>query len=339
MNTDSDGAASDIDESIVSIDEVRAAAERIRGRVVRTPLLPFPNGDPHRPLWLKPESLQPTGAFKLRGAYNKILAVRDDARARGIVAHSSGNHAQAVAWVARDLGIHAVIVIPDTAPQVKVRAVLELGAEVELVPFADRTTRAVDLAASRGYVMVPPYDDRDIVAGAGTIGLEIAEDLPDVDVVFVPVSGGGLISGVATALKQIRPSVAVIGVEPELAADAAESFRMGHRQRWPDEAVGSTIADGLRVTSVGDINWTHIARFVDDIVTVTEDEIRDAVARLARRARLVVEPSGAVTLAAYLRRGPSGDGHKQVAVISGGNVDPELFTDLLRAHHATDRPF
>src|SRR5205085_7667834 len=193
---------------LVSIDDIRAAATRIAGRVVRTPLIPYAGGPastvaPGRPLWLKPESLQPTGAFKLRGAFNAILQRLDDARARGVVTHSSGNHARAVAWVARELGLRATIVIPDAAPAVKVDAVRALGATVVLVGPAERDTRAFELAAEHGYVMIPPYDDPAIVAGQGTIGLEIVADLPSVSGVVVPVSGGGLISGIATAIKAL----------------------------------------------------------------------------------------------------------------------------------------
>jgi len=221
---------SSVDESrtLVSLADIEAAAERLQGRVLRTPLLPFP-GDPVRPLWLKPESLQVTGAFKLRGAYNAILPKLDAARAAGVVAHSSGNHARAVAWVARELGIRAVIVMPDAAPPVKVEAVRGLGAEVVIVPPHERDTRAEELSAEQGFVLVRPYDDPAIVAGQGTVGLEIVQDLPEVDVVLVPVSGGGLIGGVATAVKSVHPAAVVIGVEPELAGDAAESFRTGER--------------------------------------------------------------------------------------------------------------
>ena len=317
-------------EPLVSIDDVRAAADRIAGRVVRTPLLPFAAAEPGRPLWLKPESLQPVGAFKLRGACNAVLERLEAARARGVVTHSSGNHARAVAWVARELGVRAVIVIPDAAPAVKVDAVRALGAEVVIVSAAERETRALDLAAAHGYVMIPPYDDAAVVAGQGTVGLEIAADLPGAGVVLVPVSGGGLIGGIATAVKALSPGTAVIGVEPELAADTAESFRTGRRVEWTTEQTYRTIADGLRVTAVGEIPWRQIQRYVDDIITVTEDEIREAVRRLAADARLVAEPSGAVPFAAYLhhadRLGAAGD---TVAVISGGNLAMDTLAHLI----------
>jgi threonine dehydratase len=321
---------------VVGIDDIRAAAERIAGRVVRTPLLPFAAALPDRPLWLKPESLQPTGAFKLRGAFNAILQRLDDARARGVVTHSSGNHARAVAWVARELGLRAVIVIPDAAPSFKVDAVRRLGAEVVIVPPDQRDIRAFELAAEHGYVLVQPYDDAAVVAGQGTTGLEIVADLPDVDAVLVPVSGGGLIGGISTAVKSLSPGTRVIGVEPELAADAEESFRTGARVTWTTAQTYRTIADGLRTTSVGEIPWRQIRAYVDDIVTVSEDELRDGVRRLVDGARLVVEPSGAATFAAYHhhaeRLGLSG---KTVAVVSGGNLALGTLADLITTPLAT----
>ena len=317
-------------EPVVTLDDVRAAAERIAGRVVRTPLLPFAAAEPRRPLWIKPESLQPTGAFKLRGAFNAILQHLDEARSRGVVTHSSGNHARAVAWVAHELGLRAVIVIPDVAPAVKVEAVRRLGAEVVIVTPDQRDTRAFELATEHGFLMVPPYDDPAVVAGQGTIGLEIVADLPDANQVLVPVSGGGLIGGISTAVKALSPATRVIGVEPELAADAAESLRTGQRVFWTTEQTYRTVADGLRTTSVGEIPWRQIRAYVDDVVTVTEEQILDAVRLLAGDARLVVEPSGAVTYAAYLHRPDrlAMDG-KTVAVVSGGNVALETFADIV----------
>jgi threonine dehydratase len=316
---------------LVSLEDIRAAATRIAGHVAATPLVPFAAAGPGRPLWLKPESLQPTGAFKLRGAFNAILQRLDDARAHGVVTHSSGNHARAVAWVARELGLKAAIVIPDAAPAVKVDAVRALGAEVVLVATAERDIRAFELAAEHGYVMIPPYDDAGIVAGQGTIGLEIIADLPRVSGVVVPVSGGGLISGISTAVKALSPATRVIGVEPELAADARDTFRRGEIVSWSADQTYRTIADGLRVTSIGQIPWRQIREYVDDIITVTEDEIRDGVRRLAAGARLVAEPSGAVSFAAWQHHfgelGVTGD---VVAVISGGNLAMDTLAELIR---------
>jgi len=322
---------------LVAIEDIRAAAARIAGRVVRTPLIPYAGlansaaaGRAEHPLWLKPESLQPTGAFKLRGAFNAILQRLDDARAHGVVTHSSGNHARAVAWVARELGLKATIVIPEGAPAVKVDAVRALGASVILVSPAERGTRASELAAEHGYVMIPPYDDPAIVAGQGTVGLEIIADLPAARGVLVPVSGGGLISGIATAVKALSPATRVIGVEPELAGDATESLRRGQIVSWTAEQTYRTIADGLRTTSVGQVPWRQIREYVDDIITVTEDEIRDGVRRLAGDARLVAEPSGAAAFAAWRHHfealGVSGD---VVAVVSGGNLAMDTLAELL----------
>lgn len=317
-------------QPLVTLDDVRAAAERIAGRVVRTPLIPFAAAERDRPLWLKPESLQPTGAFKLRGAFNAILQRLDEARSHGVVTHSSGNHARAVAWVARELGLRAVIAIPDAAPPVKVDAVRRLGAEVVIVSPEERDTRAFQLAAEHGYVMIPPYDDAAVVAGQGTIGLEIVADLSDIGGVLVPVSGGGLLSGVATAVKALSPDTRVIGVEPQLAGDAAESFRTGQRVSWTTEQTYRTIADGLRTTSVGEIPWRQIQKYVDDIITVDEDEIRDGVRRLAADARLVVEPSGAVPFAAYLHHaGRLGIDGNVVAVVSGGNLALDTLAGII----------
>ena len=312
--------------------DVAAARRRLRGVAFHTPLIPCPGGSGERRLFFKPESLQPTGAFKLRGAYNKISSLSPEERARGVVAHSSGNHARAVAYAARALGVKATIVMPRTAAKGKLDSTAALGPEMVLVgPDSDeRARRAEELAEKYGYVPVPPYDDEVLIAGQGTVGAEILEDLPDVETVLVPVSGGGLISGVAAAIKLSRPEVKVIGVEPELAADAGESLRTGRLVEFPAEKVGQTIADGLRVRKLGEAPFEHVLAFVDDIVAVTEGEILDAMRRLALRVRLVAEPSGAVTFAAYLfHRHELPDTRRNVAVISGGNVEPDLLAKVL----------
>ncbi|MEV1117002.1 threonine/serine dehydratase [Actinosynnema sp. NPDC049800] len=305
---------------LVTISDIRAAADRIEGAAVRTPLLRFDDG-----LWLKPESLQPVGAFKIRGAYNALARLTEDVRARGVVAYSSGNHAQAVAYAAKLFGVPAVIVVPDDTPRVKVDATLSHGAEVVQVPMALREARAAELVAERGATLIPPFDHPDVIAGQGTVGLEVIAEKPDVATVLVPVSGGGLISGVAAAVKALSPSTRVIGVEPELAGDAAESLRVGTLVRWSAGDRARTIADGLRAEP-SELTFEHLRAYVDDIVTVSEEQIGEAVGVLARRARLVVEPSGAVTVAAHLARPSSGP---TVAVLSGGNVDPEVFARYL----------
>ena len=317
---------------MIELEDIRAAQRRVSGVAFRTPLVPCPGGDETRILYQKAENLQPTGAFKLRGAYNKISSLSPDERSRGVVAHSSGNHARAVAYAAKALGVRAVIVMPRGALPVKVDATAALGAEVVRVgdDSAARARRAEELAAEHGYVPVPPYDDETLIAGQGTIGLEILEDLPHVETVLVPVSGGGLISGIGAALKLSRPDVRVIGVEPELAADAQASLRSGRLVEFPADQVARTVADGLRVRRLGDAPFEHVRAFVDDIIAVSEDEILEAMRRLALRVRLVAEPSGAVTFAAYLfHREELPRTRINVAVVSGGNVEPHLLAEVL----------
>jgi threonine dehydratase len=291
-------------------------------------------------LLVKPESLQPTGAFKLRGAYNAIAALPPERRANGVVAHSSGNHGFAVAYAARELGIRAAIVVPHNAPAVKTAAIEGAGAElVRVEPTLEaRVSASAHIAETRGYAEVPPFDHREVIAGQGTIGLEIAEDLAAKGVtpaaVLVPVSGGGLISGIAVAIKALSPETRVIGVEPELAADARESLHSGTRVAWPAQKVTRTRADALRVECVGELPFAHMRELVSDIVTVTEDEILDTIRRVALQARLVAEPGGAVAVAASLFRtadelGVPKDGERPiVAVLSGGNIDPALLAEI-----------
>ena len=313
---------------LVTLDDVRAAAERIRATVVRTPLLDLPWADADRPLALKPENLQPIGSFKLRGGYNAIARLDERTRSRGVVTHSSGNHAQAVAYAGREFGAPATIVMPEGTTEVKVAATRGYGAEVVLVPFEERESAAAEIAERDGRTVIPPFDHPDIIAGQGTVGLEIAADAPDVEVVLVPVSGGGLASGIGTAIKGLCPNARVIGVEPELAADARESLRAGTMRDWPAEHRARTIADGLRAQP-SELTFAHLRTVLDTIVTVTEDEIRAAIATAATRARLVAEPSGAVTLAAYLNRAEELPTGRTVAVLSGGNLDPALLAEVL----------
>ena len=314
---------------MVTLHDIQLARKRLAGVAVRTPLIPLEyNGNT---LHLKPENLQPIGAFKVRGAYNKIATLTDDERARGVIAYSSGNHAQGVAYAARALNSKAVIVMPRAAPAVKRQATEALGAEVIYVGPSgiERMAKAEELAAKHGYTMIPPYDDEQIIAGQGTLGLEIMEDLPDVDLVLVPVGGGGVISGIATAVKSLKPHVKVVGVEPGVAADAQASLRAGKIVKLAAEQVASTAADGLRAMYVGTITFEHIQRYVDDIVTVSEEEIAETVRLLARNPRTVAEPSGAVAPAAWLfHRVSLPESKVAVALISGGNIDPELLRTL-----------
>jgi threonine dehydratase len=284
-----------------------------------------------RRLFLKPENQQPIGSFKLRGAYNKIASLSPDERARGVISYSSGNHAQGVAYAARALGVRAVIVMPNNAPAIKREATAAMGAEIVTVgPGSDeRMAKAQELAATHGYVIVPPYNDEKIIAGQGTMGIEILEDLPEVETVLVPVGGGGMISGVAAAIKLSKPGLKVIGVEPELAADAQASLRSGHIVQFPAEQVTRTMADGLRTQSLGETNFEHIRKFVDDIVTVGEAEIREAMRSLAANPKTVAEPSGAVAVAAFLfHRDQLPKTNLNAAVISGGNIEPQMLKEM-----------
>ncbi|WP_037626260.1 threonine ammonia-lyase [Streptomyces aureus] len=321
--------------TLLDLDDVRAAARRLDGVVLRTPLLPGPSaGDGARTLLLKPENLQVTGSFKLRGAYNRLASLSAAERERGVVAHSSGNHGNALAYAGRLLDVEVTVVVPETAAPVKVDAIRRHGASVRSVPASDLATAVGAFAKESGSVVVPPFDDLGVIAGQGTVGLEIFEQTLRMgvtpDTVLVPVSGGGLISGVAAALKRLLPAVRVIGVEPKTAADARESLRTGQRVAWPTTLTGRTLADGMRSSSVGVIPFAHIQEYVDDIVTVSENEIRETVAVLARESRVVAEPSGSVTTAAYLhRRDDLPPGRLHVAVVSGGNIDTALLSRLL----------
>jgi threo-3-hydroxy-L-aspartate ammonia-lyase len=320
---------------LVSLAEIRTAAATLAGVALRTPLLAF--GPPERREYLKAESLQPIGAFKIRGAYVAIAALRPEIRALGVITYSSGNHAQGVARAARLFGIPAVIVMPSDAPAIKLERVAADGAEVVTVgpSSEERRLTAEAIAAKRGLSIIPPFDDDRIIAGQGTCGLEIAEDLADLAAVLVPVGGGGLAAGVATAVKALRPSARVIGVESELAADARDSLRAGRVVTWPAEQVGRTIADGTRTQAIGRRNLAHFLAHLDDIVTVSEDEIVAAVGLAAEECRLVVEPSGALSIAALRFRareaGLSGLTGSLVAVVSGGNLDPLRYRELLGA--------
>jgi threonine dehydratase len=321
------------DEALVDIADVHAAAERLRGIALRTPLVAF--GRPEAGHWLKAESLQPIGAFKLRGAYNAVALLSVEARARGVITYSSGNHAQGVARAARLLGAPAVVVMPSDAPRVKRQRVEADGAQVVIVGTASDERQAVAerIAEDRGLAIIPPYDDDRIIAGQGTVGLEIVEDLPDVAAVLVPVGGGGLASGVALAVKAVRPGCRVIGVEPELAADAQASLAADQVVRWDADLVSRTVADGTRTQALGRRTFAHLRRYLDGIVTVSEAEIIDGVRLAAERARLVAEPSGALTVAALVHRihDPllAGLDGPLVAIVSGGNVDPDAYRDYL----------
>ncbi len=307
--------------TFVSLDEIRAARERIKSMARVTPMIDV-SSIAGRPLWLKCESLQPGGAFKIRGAYNMVAQLTPAERARGVITYSSGNHGQAVAISAHALGLASVVVMPTTAPAVKIEGAKKFGAEVV---FAGTTTlhrkaKAEEIAAARGLTMIPPFDHEWIIAGQGTLGLEILEQCPDAGTVLVPVGGGGLVSGVAAALKQVQPGITVIGVEPAGAASMKASIDAGE-VRTLDSA--KSIADGLLAVRPGELNFAHVRRFVDRLDTVSDEEIVAALRWLFRDAKIVAEPSGAVTVAAALRE-PAGYTPPIVAVISGGNIDPSV---------------
>ena len=325
----------------VTLEEIRAAKERIAGVAVRTPLYRverarlrmgnFP--EPEFDLYIKAESEQPIGSFKLRGAYNMVSQLSPEALRRGVITYSSGNHAQGVAYAARVLGAKAIIVMPNNAPEIKKSATRALGAEiVEVGPASsDRKIKAEQLVAEHGYAMIPPYDAPQIIAGQATCGLEIVEQLPGVELVISPVSGGGLLSGIAAAVKLsaqaglAESDVMVWGAEPELAADAKESFYSKTLVEWPAAKTTRTIGDGLRTQSLGVLNFAHVLRFVDGIVSVTEEEILAAMRVMLGATKLVPEPSGAVTLAAALFHSEELPKAKKVAVVlSGGNLEPAL---------------
>jgi threonine dehydratase len=322
-------------DDLVGLDRIRAAAAILDGVVVRTPLVGF--GDPDRRRLLKAESLQPIGAFKLRGAYHAVATLEPDARARGVITYSSGNHAQGVARAARLLGVPAVVVMPDDAPAIKRARVAADGAEIVTVGPASEERRLVAerIAVERGLAIIPPYDDDRIIAGQGTCGLEIAEALPDLAAVLVPIGGGGLASGVAAAVRAIHPRARIVGVEPELAADARESLERDEIVEWPAALVSRTIADGTRTQALGRRTFAHLRVLLDAIVTVSEAEIAAGVRLAAEESRLVVEPSGALPIAALAFRaadaGVEGLAGPVVAVVSGGNVDPDRYRGYLEA--------
>jgi|SRR5450432_299920 threonine dehydratase len=317
---------------MVTIQDIEQARALLHGIAVRTPLvaaeLPI-----ERRFFVKPENLQPIGSFKLRGGYNKISSLTPEERERGVVAHSSGNHAQGVAFAARALGVKATIVMPSNAPKVKLDATRNLGAEIVMVgpASAERIQKAEELEKERHLIPVPPYNDEKIIAGQGTIGLEIMDEMPFPDVVLVPVGGGGLLSGIAVAIKAINSRVKVIGVEPEFVDDATRSFKTGTIQTVDGAQAARTIADGLRSVGLGPINFEHIMKYVDGFITVTEDEIKKAMRQLLFSARILAEPSGAVTTAAAMFHNAELEGSGPViAVVSGGNVEPKLFMDILQ---------
>lgn len=329
---------------LVTLDEIRAAKERLAGVAVRTPLYRVERArlriakapEPEFDIYIKAESEQPIGSFKLRGAYNMVAQLSPEALQRGVITYSSGNHAQGVAYAARALGAKAVIVMPDNAPEIKKAATKALGAEIVTVGPAssERQAKAEELAERFGYTVIPPYDNAAIIAGQATCALEILEQLPNVDLILAPVSGGGLLSGTGVAVKLSAPSVQVWGAEPELAADAKESFETSQLVKWPAEKTTRTIGDGLRTQSLGALNFEHVMKYVDGITAVSEDEIFSTMRLMLTATKLVPEPSGAVALAAALYHAHELPRVRKVAVVlSGGNLEPELRQQLEAGSH------
>jgi len=309
-----------VDTSLVSIEAIRAAAQLLDGVAVRTPLLPVDGiGKGKDRVWVKPEMLQRGGAFKFRGAYNFLARLAPEVRSRGVVAPSSGNHAQAVALAAKLFGVPATVVMPTTVTAAKRAGAERLGAKVVLAGTTtkDRWERAVEVVSAEGGTMVPPYDDPTIIAGQATTGLEIAEDLPSVRTVLVPVGGGGLSAGVATAIKMLVPGARVIGVEPAMAPKLSRARAAGAPVAIKPS---SGLADGLLAIQIGDLTFAHHQAYLDEVVTVDDSALPGAMRFLLDRAKIVAEPSGAITIAALLEGivRPDGD---TVAVLSGGNVE------------------
>ncbi len=315
---------------LVTLADIRAAATRIANIARVTPLLDV-SPQAEQSLLLKCESLQPSGAFKIRGAYNMVAQLSDDQRRRGVITYSSGNHGQAMALAARELGAPAVVVMPKTASRIKVEGARSFGAEIIFAgtTSVERRDRAEREAASRGLTMVPPFDHSWIVAGQGTAGLEILEQRPDVGTVIVPIGGGGLIAGIAAAIKLSRPEVKVVGVEPEGAAKMKASVDAGEVVTLEKT---ETIADGLMPVRPGDLTFAHVRQFVDKIVTVTDLQIMDAVLWLFSQAKIVAEPSGAAAVAAALTAKPRLPA-PVVAVVSGGNIGMDTLDELRKLAH------
>jgi threo-3-hydroxy-L-aspartate ammonia-lyase len=314
----------------ISFDDVRAAAERLRGQAHRTPVHRSRSFDEvvGMQTYFKCEQFQRGGAFKFRGAYNKIATLPAAERERGVIAFSSGNHAQAVALVARIFGVPAVICMPTDAPAVKVQATTGYGAEIVLYDrmTQDREALARDLAAARGLTLVPPYNDPAILAGAGTAALELLEDVPDLDVIAAPVGGGGLISGTSISAHALRPTIHVVGVETETANHAYLSKQQDERVKI---APPDTIADGIRTAQLGTLTWPVVRETVDEVVLVSEDEVKAAMRFLLLRLKLAVEPTGAVAAAAALAGKLRPYGSRAGVILSGGNVAPDVLSAVL----------
>ena len=317
----------------LTLDDVRAAARRLGARIHRTPVIgcqSFDDACGHQ-VFFKCENLQRAGAFKIRGALNKLAALTPAERARGVIAFSSGNHAQGVALAARMVGTTAVVCMPKDAPALKLEATRNYGAEVVFYDRItdDREQLVRELMERTGRVLVPPFDDPEIMAGQGTAALELLEDVPSLDVLLAPIGGGGLLAGCSTVARTLFPGMQVFGVEPDTANDTYLSMRQGERVTIPPPP---TIADGLRAMTPGALTFPVLRAHLTDVLLVSDDEVRAAVRYLALRAHIVLEPSGAVAAAAVLSgRLPIPQNSRVGVILSGGNIDPGLLIDILRA--------
>lgn len=312
----------------MKLQDFTTAREHLQKVLLPTHLIysPIFSEESENQIYIKPENLQKTGAFKIRGAYNKINKLTEEEKKRGVIASSAGNHAQGVAYAARELGIKAVIVMPKTTPLIKVQSTKKYGAEVVLYGdvYDDAYQKAKELEAQEGYVFVHPFDDIDVLEGQGTIALEILEEMPDAEVIVVPIGGGGLISGIAAAAKMIKPDIKIIGVEPSGAASATEALKKNKVITLPE---ANTIADGTAVKRIGDLTFNCIKQYVDEVVTVDDYELTEAFLLLAEKHKIIAENSGILPLAA-LKKLTERD-KKVVPVVSGGNIDVLMISSMI----------
>ena len=314
---------------MLSLDKFYHASYVLKSVLRRTDLVYAPEINPEADIYLKPECLQVTGSFKVRGAYYKIATLSDEEKAKGVIACSAGNHAQGVALAATKSGIKSLICLPDGAPISKVEATRKRGADICLVNgvYDDAYQRALELRDEKGYTFIHPFDDEQVISGQGTIGLEIADALPDADAVIVPISGGGLIAGVAFAIKQLNPNIKVYGVQAAGAPSMFNSIHDGHIERLPSV---STIADGIAVKEPGSITFETCQNYVDDIVTVTDDEISAAILALIEKQKMIAEGAGAVSVAAAMFNKVPVKGKKVVCIVSGGNIDVTILSRVIK---------
>ena len=312
----------------MKLQDFTTAREHLQKVLLPTHLIysPIFSEESQNQIYIKPENLQKTGAFKIRGAYNKINKLTEEEKKRGVIASSAGNHAQGVAYAARELGIKAVIVMPETTPLIKVQSTKKYGAEVVLYGdvYDDAYQKAKELEAQEGYVFVHPFDDIDVLEGQGTIALEILEEMPDAEVIVVPIGGGGLISGIAAAAKMIKPDIKIIGVEPSGAASATEALKKNKVVTLPE---ANTIADGTAVKRIGDLTFNCIKQYVDEVVTVDDYELTEAFLLLAEKHKIIAENSGILPLAALKKL--TERGKKVVPVVSGGNIDVLMISSMI----------